>query len=122
MTFEQRPDVAVETRPQQLLHHEWDDAARRARIVDQHVRCILVSLPYGSQTDRCRNVMAAGMCKLTWRGHTYQLERPEIISGSQVFPALPVWQRILMQGGGIHNFVWLHKKEVNTGNQTDTLR
>jgi len=77
----------------------------------------VVSLPYGSQTDWCRNVMAAGMCKLTWKGHTYELERPEIVSGSQVFPALPVWQRILLQGGGIRDFLWLHHKEINTGNE-----
>ena len=77
----------------------------------------VVSLPYGSQTDWCRNVMAAGMCKLTWKGHTYELERPEIVSGSQVFPALPAWQRIMLQGGGIRDFLWLHHKEINTGNE-----
>lgn len=65
----------------------------------------VVSLSYGSQTDWCRNVMAAGGCTLTWRGQTYQLERPEIISGSQVFAALPVWSRILLRGGGIHDFL-----------------
>ncbi|HUH68462.1 MAG TPA: hypothetical protein VLZ05_06015 [Mycobacterium sp.] len=79
----------------------------------------VVSLSYGSQTDWCRNVMAAGGCTLAWRGQTYQLERPEIISGSQVFQALPIWPRILLRGGGIHDFLWLHKKEVNAGNGTD---
>jgi len=74
----------------------------------------VVSLPYGSQTDWCRNVMAAGTCKLAWKEQTYQLERPEIISGSQVFRTLPVWQRVLLQGGGIHDFLWLHKKASNS--------
>ena len=73
----------------------------------------VVSLPYGSQTDWCRNVMAAGMCKLTLKGHTYELERPEIISGAQVFPALPRMQRIMLQGSGICDFLWLHHKEIN---------
>ena len=82
----------------------------------------VVSLPYGSQTDWCRNVMAAGMCELTWKGQTYELERPEIISGAQVFPAFPVWQRILLQGGGIRDFLWLHNKEVNTANGADIGR
>jgi len=82
----------------------------------------VVSLPYGSQTDWCRNVVAAGMCELTWKGQTYELERPEIISGSQVFPAFPVWQRILLQGGGIRDFLWLHDKEVNTANGADIGR
>lgn len=76
----------------------------------------VVSLSYGAQTDWCRNVMAAGECTLAWRGRTYQLVRPEIISGSQVFEALPILPRVLLWGGGIHDFVWLHKKEVDTGN------
>jgi deazaflavin-dependent oxidoreductase (nitroreductase family) len=69
----------------------------------------VVSLPYGSHTDWCRNVMAAGTCKLAWRGQTYQLERPEIIDGAQVFPTLHVRQRLLLRGGGIHDFLWLHE-------------
>jgi len=73
----------------------------------------VVSLPYGSQTDWCRNVLTAGACKLTWKGHTYDLDRPEIISGSEVFPLLRVWERTLLRGGGIHDFLWLHK---DTGN------
>ncbi|MBV8178073.1 MAG: nitroreductase family deazaflavin-dependent oxidoreductase [Mycobacterium sp.] len=79
----------------------------------------VVSLSYGSQTDWCRNVMAARTCNLTWRGQSYELEQPEIISGSQVFSTMPVWQRILVRGGGIHDFLWLHKKVVNTGKGAD---
>lgn len=79
----------------------------------------VVSLPYGSQTDWCRNVIAAGECTLAWRGRTFQLVRPEIISGPQVFQALPVLPRIMLRGGGIHDFLWLHKKEANARNGTD---
>ena len=76
----------------------------------------VVALPYGSRTDWCRNVMAAGTCRLAWIAQSYELEQPEIISGSQVFQALPVWPRILVRGGGTHDFLWLHTKEANTGN------
>jgi deazaflavin-dependent oxidoreductase (nitroreductase family) len=82
----------------------------------------VVSLPYGSTTDWCRNVMAAGTCTLAWKGQTYGLERPEIISGSQVFPALPVLLRIVVRGDGTHDFLWLHHKEANTGNRADIAR
>lgn len=75
----------------------------------------VVSLPYGSHTDWCRNVMAAGTCSLTWKGQTYHLERPEIISGSQVFPALPALQRLVLRGGGIHDFLWLHRRQSEPG-------
>ena len=79
----------------------------------------VVSLPYGSQTDWCRNVMAAGTCKLAWRGQTYQLERPEIIAGSQVLPTMPVLQRLVLRGGGIHEFLWLHKTETSAPQGAD---
>jgi len=74
----------------------------------------VVSLPYGDQTDWCRNVMTAGTCKLALRGQTYELERPEGISGSQVFQTMPVLQRLVLKGGGIHEFLWLHKTEIST--------
>jgi deazaflavin-dependent oxidoreductase (nitroreductase family) len=70
----------------------------------------VVGLPYGSHTDWCRNVMAAKSCKLGWKGHTYELERPEIIPGSQVFETLPAWVRVVMRADGTDNFLWLHKK------------
>lgn len=73
----------------------------------------VVSLPYGSQTDWCRNVAAAARCELTWKGRKYQLVRPEIIAGSRVFPTLPVLPRIVLHGAGIHEFLWLHKSTAN---------
>ena len=49
----------------------------------------VLSLAYGPGTDWCRNVMAAGRGTLAWKGQTYELERPEIISGPQVLRAWP---------------------------------
>jgi deazaflavin-dependent oxidoreductase (nitroreductase family) len=68
----------------------------------------LLPLGYGTQTDWYRNIMAAGTCALAWKGQTYQLERPEIISGPKVLHAWPVWDRIVLRLAGIHDFVWLH--------------
>jgi hypothetical protein len=70
----------------------------------------VVSLAYGSGTDWCRNVMAAGTCTLAWKGQTYQLERLEIISGQQVLHAWPVWERIALRAAGIEDFLWLRRK------------
>jgi hypothetical protein len=36
----------------------------------------VLAIFFGADTDWCRNVMAAGTCTLTWKGQTYQLERP----------------------------------------------
>jgi deazaflavin-dependent oxidoreductase (nitroreductase family) len=71
----------------------------------------LLSLAYGSRTDWCRNVLARGTCTLAWKGQTYELERPEIVSGPNVMRAWPVWERIGLHAAGIEDFLWLHRKK-----------
>lgn len=72
----------------------------------------LLPLGYGTQTDWYRNVMAARTCQLAWKGQTYDLERPELISGAEVMKAWPTRDRILLQLAGIHDFVWLQRAPV----------
>ena len=69
----------------------------------------LLPLGYGTQTDWYRNIMAAGTCELAWKGQTYQLERPELISGPNALHAWPMWERITLRLAGVHDFVWLHE-------------
>lgn len=69
----------------------------------------LLPLGDGPHTDWYQNLVAAGVCTLAWKGHTYWLERPELISGPEVRGAWPIGPRILLQLGGIHDFVWLHQ-------------
>jgi deazaflavin-dependent oxidoreductase (nitroreductase family) len=76
---------------------------------------LVVSLAYGPGTDWCRNVMAAGTGTLAWKGQTYELERPEIISGPQVLQAWPAWERIALRAAGIEDFLWLHRKKEQGG-------
>lgn len=71
----------------------------------------LLPLGYGTHTDWYRNMMAAGTCTLAWKGRTYQLERPELISGPEVMRAWPMRDRILLQLAGMHDFVWLHRSK-----------
>ena len=70
----------------------------------------VLPLAYGSGTDWCRNVMAAGTGTLSWKGQTYQLECPEIISGPNVLHAWPMWERIALRAEGIKDFLWLHRR------------
>jgi deazaflavin-dependent oxidoreductase (nitroreductase family) len=70
----------------------------------------LLPLGYGPQTDWYRNLMAAGVCTLAWRGRTYQLERPKLISGPEAMRSWPLGSRIMLQLTGIHEFVWLHQR------------
>ena len=69
----------------------------------------LLPLGYGTRTDWYRNLMAAGTCTLGWKGRTYQLERPELISGPEPMRAWRPRERILLRLAGMHDFVWLHQ-------------
>ena len=74
----------------------------------------ILPLGYGTQTDWCRNVMAAGTGELAWKGRTYQLDRPELVSGPQVMRAWSLRQRTTLQLAGIHDFLWLHQRQTVT--------
>ena len=74
----------------------------------------LLPLGYGPRSDWYRNIMAAGACTLAWKGRTYQLERPELLSGPEVMRAWPLRERILLQLAGMHDFVWLHQTKEET--------
>ena len=71
----------------------------------------LLPLGYGTHTDWYQNLMAAGTGELAWKGRTYHLDRPELISGPEATRAWPRRDRILLQLAGIHDFVWLHQSK-----------
>ena len=74
----------------------------------------LLPLGYGPHTDWYRNLMAAGVGTLAWKGRTYWLERPELISGPEAMRAWPIPSRILLHLAAIHDFVWLHQSREPT--------
>jgi hypothetical protein len=39
---------------------------------------LVIPLPFGADTDWCRNVLAAGRFILRWHGRDYALEQPEV--------------------------------------------
>jgi len=75
----------------------------------------VLSLAYGPGTDWCRNVVAAGRGTLAWKGQTYELGHPEIVSGPRVLHAWPIWERVALRAMGIKDFLWLHRREGQAG-------
>ena len=71
----------------------------------------LLPLGYGPHTDWYRNLLAAGTGTLAWKGRTYQMERPELISGPEPMRAWRKPERVLLHLAGMHDFVWLHQSE-----------
>ncbi|OBI85135.1 hypothetical protein A9X01_18610 [Mycobacterium asiaticum] len=78
--------------------------------VTGHGDGFLVPLTYGPGTDWYRNISAAGSGTLAWKGRTFTVEKPEIVSGPQPLRAWPTRSRIMLQLAGIDDFVWLHRR------------
>lgn len=49
-----------------------------------------IALPYGTEADWLRNVLASGSAEIVYEGHTYHVERPEVVpleTAADAFPA-----------------------------------
>lgn len=54
---------------------------------------VLIPLPYGTQTDWCRNVLAAGRCTLSKNGSIYSLVEPQVLNATEALSQLPLHDR-----------------------------
>jgi deazaflavin-dependent oxidoreductase (nitroreductase family) len=48
-------------------------------IAVQHDDSFLIALPYGKRTDWLKNVLGKGSATIVTNGHTYEVDRPEVI-------------------------------------------
>ena len=48
-------------------------------IAVQHGDSFLIALPYGKRTDWLKNVLGRGSATIVTNGHTYEVDRPEVI-------------------------------------------
>jgi deazaflavin-dependent oxidoreductase (nitroreductase family) len=70
-------------------------------------RGVVIPLPYGANTDWCRNVVSAGGCTVTFRGQQYTLGSPEIVPASVAEPLIPKINAMLWRRVGITQYLML---------------
>ena len=61
----------------------------------------VVPMPWGENTDWCRNVRAAGGCLIRWKGRDYTLVDPQVIDAAEARAAFPAVQWAGMRRFGI---------------------
>lgn len=74
-------------------------------VADRVGEHLIVPLPYGTQVDWIRNVMAAGEATVVRKGVTYRVTSPEIIAATQALPLLPRDRRRTFERVGIGHFL-----------------
>jgi deazaflavin-dependent oxidoreductase (nitroreductase family) len=90
---------------------------RSGRVYTTPVRAIpfgdgfVIPLPYGADTDWCRNVQAAGSCTLRWQERDYLLGHPEVLPFSQAAHVFPLAERVTDAATGITQCLALHPRQ-----------
>jgi hypothetical protein len=75
----------------------------------QNSEGFITPLPFGTATDWCRNVLAAGKCIIQYRGVSYAVNQPEVIAAETAHPFLPAWARLLLRPIPIRQFLKVKK-------------
>lgn len=70
-----------------------------------------IALPYGTQPDWLRNVLAAGSATLVHEGATYEVDQPEVVALAEVDEAFEPKARRTHQLFGIDEALRLHRVE-----------
>ena len=70
----------------------------------------VIPLPYGANTDWCRNVLASGKCTLRWHEQEYTLENPELVPLAKVASIFPLSLRITAATNGMKLCLVLHRQ------------
>jgi deazaflavin-dependent oxidoreductase (nitroreductase family) len=69
----------------------------------------IMSLPYGADTDWCRNLLAAGQGTIQWHGSAYTITKPEVIATATARPLLPAWVSIVLRPLPVRHFLKVNR-------------
>ena len=68
----------------------------------------VIPLPYGADTDWCRNVRAAGSCTLRWQEQDFLLGHPDVVPFTHAARLFPLAERVTDAATGITQCLALH--------------
>lgn len=88
-----------------VVHHvgRQTGTSYRTPVVAQPVDGgFVIPLPYGTDTDWCRNVRAAGQFTIVRAGQSFEVGNPEVVAQAEALPlvhdrARRAWQRVRIQ-------------------------
>jgi deazaflavin-dependent oxidoreductase (nitroreductase family) len=72
----------------------------------------VIALPYGSDSDWVKNVLAAGSASLVHEGQTYALQRPEVIPVSEAAADFGTREGRFLRLFGVQECLRLHRVEA----------
>ena len=91
-----------------VIEHTGRSSGRSYRtpiVADRVGDGFVVPLPYGTDVDWVRNILAAKRATVIHKGQTYQVRAPEIIAATQALPLLPPARRRTFERVSIEHFL-----------------
>lgn len=99
------------------LHHRGRTSGRSYRTpvkLFHRGDAYVISLPYGSDSDWVKNVLAAGGCELSTRGKRVRLTQPEVYV-AEVEPAVPAPIRAVLRRVKATQYLALRPADTSRG-------
>ena len=71
----------------------------------------VIALPYGTQSDWLKNVLASGSATLVHEGSTYEVDQPEVVPTSSVVQHLAAREQRMLRLFAVDQCLRLHRVE-----------
>jgi deazaflavin-dependent oxidoreductase (nitroreductase family) len=68
----------------------------------------VISLPYGSGANWCRNTVASGSASVRWQGVEHPVVRAEVLGPTEALPLFPAALRPVLRLVRLRQFLWVH--------------
>jgi|SRR4051794_5397469 deazaflavin-dependent oxidoreductase (nitroreductase family) len=72
----------------------------------------LIGLPYGTNTDWLKNVLASGVATLVHDGSSYRCDEPEVIPAGEAAVGFSAAERRILRVMGVDEYLRMHRVEA----------
>ena len=87
-------------------------------IAARHEDRFLIALPYGERTDWLKNVLGKGSAAIVTSGHTYEVDRPEVIPMAEATGYFRPREQRMHRQFHVSSALQMHQRPENPNNAT----
>lgn len=108
--------------PQAIVYHKGRKSGRSYStpiVLEPVTDGFIIPLPYGTDVDWCRNILAAGQCTIQWHNNNYMVVEPALINAADVIAELSQVHRRIFHMIGVKHVL---KVRISTITSTKVTR
>ncbi len=92
--------------PQAIVYHKGRKSGRSYAtpiVVEPVTNGFIIPLPYGTDVDWCRNILAGGQCTIQWHGNNYTAVEPVLVDVADIISELSQMRQKIFHMLGVKN-------------------